>query len=32
GSRWTRVYGAEAERESLAAAAVELLLNRCANR
>ena len=32
GSRWTRVYGADAERESRAVAAVELLLNRCANR
>ncbi len=31
GARWTRVYGAEAERESRAVSAVELLLNRCAN-
>lgn len=32
GARWTRVYGADAEREARAVAAVELLLNRCANR
>lgn len=32
GARWTRVYGAEAERESRAAAAVDMLLNRCATR
>jgi NadR type nicotinamide-nucleotide adenylyltransferase len=32
GARWTRVYGAEAEREARAAAAVDLLLNRCATR
>ena len=32
GARWTRVYGAAAEREARAAAAVELLLNRCATR
>ena len=32
GARWTRVYGADAEREARAAAAVELLLNRCATR
>lgn len=32
GARWVRVWGAEGEREARAAAAVELLLNRCANR
>jgi NadR type nicotinamide-nucleotide adenylyltransferase len=32
GARWTRVYGGDAEREARAAAAVELLLNRCATR
>ncbi len=32
GARWARVWGAEAEREARAAAAVELLLNRCAAR
>ena len=32
GARWVRVWGAEAEREARAAAAVELLLNRCAAR
>lgn len=32
GARWTRVHGADAEREARAAAAVEMLLNRCATR
>lgn len=32
GARWIRVYGADAEREARAVAAVEPLLNRCANR
>ncbi len=32
GARWTRVYGADAEREARAAAAVDLLMNRCATR
>ncbi len=32
GARWTRVYGAEAEREARAVAAVELVLNRCSAR
>jgi NadR type nicotinamide-nucleotide adenylyltransferase len=32
GARWVRVWGAEGERETRAAAAVDLLLNRCATR
>lgn len=32
GARWVRVYGADAEREARAVAAVDLLLNRCATR
>ena len=32
GARWTRVGGAEAEREARAAGAVEMILNRCATR
>jgi len=31
-ARWTRIHGADAEREALAVAAVELLLNRCSSR
>lgn len=32
GARWTRVWGGEPDREARAAAAVEMLLNRCATR
>ena len=32
GARWVRVWGAEAEREARAVAAVELVLNRCSVR
>jgi NadR type nicotinamide-nucleotide adenylyltransferase len=32
GARWTRIHGADATREALAVAAVELLLNRCSSR